>query len=264
MAIVVTQIKDADGRFREEFEDTPAGYVGTREYRLTGASSIEEAVYGIISGLPNRGDPWSSTTPNCRVLNRRASWMSVNRAGETLGSIHVSVSYGPPQYAVFNDGAAPNTPGQVWTEYSTAAIAQNVLFGFLPGTETILNAPIDNGRGVQIDIGVIVLKISKAFASDATIPVGRYIALMRRPKLNEEAVTIPSLWGKSNALSFTARQLLYKNHEIKGQNGLTIVTHEIWASDNWDITWVQESEDGEALARNYASVYEKASFEGLW
>lgn len=264
MSISVSQIIDSEGRFREEFQDTPAGFTGTREYIVSGAVSIDEALRSDVGGLPARGDAWSNDMDSCHVISRKASWLTPNRDGEAHGRIHVSVEYGPPQFSVFNDNPAPNTPGQTWSEYATGAIAQTQMFGFLPGTNEILNAPIDNGRGERIDIGVIVLKISRAFDARATIPVGQYIGLMRPPKLNDLALTIPSIWGKNNALTFAPGQLLYKNHEIRGQNGLTIVTHELWASESWDTTWVQESEDGEALARNYASIYQRASFEGLW
>lgn len=265
MAPTARQIIDNDGRFREEFEDSSAGYIGLREYLVSGAASLDEAVRGAISGLPNRGDPWEPGMDTCVALTRRAEWMSVNQSGEVLGAIKVSVPYGPLQFTTFNETPSPQRVGQTWSECDNATIAQAQMFGFVPGTNTILQAAIDNGRGINVDIGYLVLRISKTYAANAIIPVGDFLSLSRPPKVNSNAISIPSLWGKNNVLNFAAGQLLYKKFEAPpAPAGLIVVTHEIWASSDWKYSWVQESEDGEPLGRNDVDIYESADFTGLW
>jgi len=264
MAIVATQIREANGTYRESFEDGPGGYVGLREYLVSGASTLAEAVTGAVSGLPARGDPWSVDYPGCQALTRKAEWIVVNRIGEALGRIKVSVPYGPPNFASVSDNPAPTRAGQTWSEYGIGTISQPVMYGFNVGTTTHLNAPIDNGRGVNLDVGILVLKVSKAYAPNAAIPISQFLGLMRPSKVNDHDIVVPSPFGRTNALAFTAGQLLYKSHAIELRNSLTIVTHELWASEDWLYSWVQESEDGEPLARNTVEIYEKASFAGLW
>ena len=249
--------------FREELSDGGQAPTGVRTYKVSNINTLELSLIKAVDGLPKIGSSWSTDFPNLYAISRRAEWMTVPRDGESLGVAKVTVNYGIDQMVSLAEAASPRKAGDVWSTYKTGSISQVQMWAKIPGSNVYGNNPIFNGQGVQIDIGIAVVTVSKAYRADAHIPIGNYLTMMRPPKLNDRSIDIPSLWGKTNKLSFNRGELLYKGHTIEGQNGLIVVTHEMWGSDDWSIEWTVENDEGRPIASAIGEIYGYADFSSL-
>jgi hypothetical protein len=262
--IVSKQVISID-KFREELSDGGQAPTGTRVYKVSNISTLELSLIKAVDGLPKIGSSWSSDFSTLYAISRRAEWLTVPRDGESLGVAKVTVSYGIDQMVSLSEQASPRRPGDLWSTYKTGSISQVLMYGKDIFTNSrYVNSPINNGQGVQVDIGIAVVTVSKAYKEDVHIPVGNYLTKMRPPKINQFPLEIPSLWGKRNKLSFDKGELLYKGHTIEAQNGLVIVTHEMWGSDDWTLTWTVENDEGRPIASSFCNIYDYADFGDLW
>lgn len=264
MSINVTQIRST--QFNERITRSSRGDTGVREYLIEGATSMEEvALAASVPGLPSQGDPWSPAIEAAGLLcvSIDFGWFTTHRDGEALGRIKATVNYGPPEFSVLNNEAAPTDPGQRWTECDLDYVSQQVMFANVLGTQIPIPEPINNGRGVDIRIGLLNMTVCKTYAKNAVPQVAPFLALVRPPMVNAMPFTTPPLWGHDGGFEFAAGQLLYQGFKITSQNGLKVVRHSLLASENWNVEWTVEDAKGQPRASYTGAIYDPADFSVL-
>jgi len=261
MAITVRQIRSEV--FKENAARSVRGKSGVREFKVSGAATLDEVIFKDVSGLPKDGEVWSSEVPDLICVQVTADWWSVSRAGEDSGHIKVTAQYGPPEMAVLSSDPNPRVPGEKWCEYGTETISQQIMYADNVSGGGQVAEPIENGRGFTVNVGVLSLEICKTYARNTAPPVVAFLDLMRPPRVNALAYSTPKLWGMDFHFDFAAGQALYQGHAIERINGLCVVRHRILASSDWKVSWAVENDKGEKTGERTGRVYRDGDFSIL-
>lgn len=254
-------------RYKWGYRRTPDGYEGVRYYLVNTTDPVDAA--GATS-LPAMGDGWGGAAPSLLVVTDydfeyyggRDNAGDNNRTGWTV----VRVTYRTP-------GDTPFRAVGSWCEIKPAVqqvkLSYDVRFNTV-GAPTETKEPINNGEGIQVDVGYTAIIVHRVLTSgdfsDALID--KLEALQHGQKVNSDAVTLPKILNISGLTPMRAagrlRFHLWQPQERPVTDGLVEYTITLLSSDtNHDYTEFRRNKYNEATATSRTrKAYNAASFNG--
>ncbi len=228
-------------------------------------------------GLPAVGEPWSADYPDLLVEGLDWShWGGSDPTGTgTGGWSKVAVTYAQPRASgSFRQAAL----GRAYTEISVSP--QTVLRRWplarlgadasgeypLPGSDPGTTALINGGQGAPVLVGVWTARVTTWKPVDASLDLDRAVLLSTPAHTNEDAVTLPPIYGTRTRILAPPGTLLYVGiDQPRIEQGLLQVTHTMQMARHFWYPWMRENSRGEAFPPLiFDQVYAAAPFAGLW
>ena len=216
MALTATQVIDRD--MPEKLVRDINGDTGERWYRVEGVNAIDEigSSNEPVSGLPKLEEAWSENESELVVVRILPEWWSYSK--ETIGGVvKVKVEYATSEASgggTIVPAPRPKNETTKWTSYTTSQQSQQILYGYIPGGG-INPEPINNGKGMNIEIGVLNIEVVVHYREDHNLILAPLLALANPRKVNENVVELPPLWGGKIKLTFQPGELLYLGHQAE-------------------------------------------------
>lgn len=277
MTLTATQI--INGEMKEKIRRSARGDSGERWYKVEGVYDIAEIGNDEvqINGLPGIGDSWSEIEKELICTEIDPEWWAfpkedASTGGSVGGVVKVRVTYGnddPAGGGTIVPPPKPKNETTKWSSYTTSLRGQQILYGYIPDGP-INPTPINNGSGTTIEIGVVNIEVVVHYKPEYELQIGPLLELANPPKVNENDVELPPLWGAAIKLKFRPGELLYLGHQaemVETSEGKKVlqVRHQLQAAKDFLYRWQKNDANGKATSTVIAvNPYLKDRFEGLW
>jgi hypothetical protein len=254
MAITAQYIDDDD--FAEELVKTATGMRGVRYYKCN--TRIRELAFE-ANGLPLLGDSWSARHPELRATQYENPVYVGGKVNATNEDGHCFVP------VVYTTGEPVD--GDVWTEIGGSI---ETFQRYFPINPTASEAPIANGDGVSVEVGLATLTVVKLYKPDERETLGPLIQRMYELKflqaVSEEGMSLPPLRFTEISINVEAGMLRFHDFSVNTEAGLVEVRITMKVAPDHDFRWQPVIGDGTASNSppQVAVVYERRSFAGLW
>lgn len=272
MTLRATKVTDRDA-MREQLVKTNGVYSGRAYYKVSGVQNLEDVEVESVEGLPKERQAWSESLPECVVTSRTSDWWTFPKEGVD-GVALVLIQYGvAPEDRFTQRPPEPEKETDQWTEYNIGLESQTIYEGYRDDANGVpfkYPYPINNGQGMNINIGVPELRVVTHLPLNTrSLDVARYLDLSSPPKVNSDArLKLPPLWDTKLQLEFAVGELLYVTHAISRVKEFIQVTHVLRAArDHW-VRWQPLDAAGKLIADErmvrVVQPYKGAPFRGLW
>jgi hypothetical protein len=272
---IVAELIRNPGEFAENIREDQKGWQGLRNYEV---NTSNPALALLADGIPKRGDPWTSgiaDLSDLRVTERETFLISSRDSGDGSGGwTRVQVLYQTPQASAIRVPADVNAR---WTDISVSRGQFNLIRamglvavaddGSVTGPEIGQVDAIDNGRGCNVDYGILECRVFTFMPRSAGYDVGRLAGLMRPSKINQNPLRLPPLYGDRLPIELGKGQVRYVNFEASMLNPeVRQLVHVLEISRDFYARWSPLEANGQPmLGQTYGSrVYDYADLGGLW
>lgn len=221
------------------------------------------------TGLPEIGDAYGSALPGAYVQDVAVIILGGGKASpanaDQNGWSRVEVTYGPPE----STGVTPDLSG--WTEVVQSARGERIMYPIDPATGLPeISAPrLRNGDGVTILTGQTEAHVHTFHTGTVSTALKAYIlnTLTNPCKVNDAGIVLPRYGapGNTDSLTLAAGQALYTGHTMRQSSpGVVQLTHHLVISRDFLDREAREDADGSAESVVTNTVYDDASFVGIW
>lgn len=261
MALEFSWINDRE-LGEESVAVSATGMEGTR----FGTTNSRDAVRGYVgaAGMPRVGDAWSPSYGALKVSAIRSRpWGGTdNPATGENGRTLWQIEYSDRPIVVL-----PQVPGARFTRLATSAEQQPIEDDVRaepnnPAGE--FNAPIANGDGTSIAVGVVQAHVHVAHALNDPPNVVRMIGLVRDKPTNDEDVSLPELENTNLVLHFEPGQVQYWDFGIAAEGSILRVVHVLNLAPDFLFRWAMRDRKGRVVEKKKAMIYPSAPIGGFW
>ena len=241
------------------FRSSGNGFEGERWYRVD-TDQADRAIDPAQSpGVPVREESWSAGQyASCQCYSVEAQRQAGRDQGTRVGHCWVRASYATPSdsFEIF-----PTEPGSKWTEVVAGQTSQNINYGLLPSE----NNPINNGDGLNINVGLIQYIVTRNWPVSYLTDLTRLNTLQTGQLFNDAAIVLPPVLGTTAALSLQAKEAQFVGFDpqVVGRSLRIRYTLSVGLSPRY--SWRKKKPDGGYISSVLsATTYKSASFAGLW
>jgi len=243
--------------------DGIAGLKGVAYFRV---NTDKEGIALNASGVPKKYSSWP-------VDDRFPSLICVNRTSEYTHGTDSAVTQtdGYSRVRCEYDSAASTYPlpivGASYTRFASRISSQNLIHDVRFGTDPTYNYQIENGRGIQREVGGTVAQVIYfPPPSRVTQVLNQIISLQTYQAVNGSSVTLPPLVGTQYRYTIDARGARYNDYEIGYEAGLLRITHSLIISQFAGVyRWFLLSPSGTRLPGPVdTKIYNDDTFTNLW
>lgn len=247
-----TLIEDGE-KFRPELVREPGGYRGARHGWID-TGDITDALLN-AANLPAYGSSWDALMPNLKVVRQQVMIWS--------GEVSLArLDYATPGLGggTFNYPAAIGQPVTLIVPTASTVTAKRFIDA-TPG-----EPPIAQGQGVPREVGELDHRVKVAYhlSNLAAVPWARIRSLHTNNAINDEAVSLPNVFGSGYAKSAPAGTLRYRYAEFETDGDLFVVTHVMAEAEDHMASYEALDEDGNPVAIVFGHIYPQDTFAGLW
>ena len=254
MPPTATLIEDG-GERRVRFTRSAGVFIGTRHYRIDGATSIEDCFNA--TGLPEAGQIWSA-----EYNKVKARVFDPTREPGPIPFYFMRIDYREDSLTQYT--ADPELKiTTTLTQSSTSEMVDREVRD-VPNPKKLTN----DGRGVPKMLTSISFEYLEFFTELPSIDP--YLALSDEPKVNSDAVILKNFVNSGSDITVPAGQLLYAGFAIGQEQGLFTIRHRLERRRDWKNYRPVEDASGKQVIGpdnkgvfEAADVYETASFSVL-